>query len=407
MPLPLVPLLLAGVAVMALAGGRRRTGGRLNPTSGANKPLRTQLPPQQRDEAPLYPFESVMAVQEALLYLGYNPGAPDDAWGGKTRAALKSFQQSGFCPDCVATGEPTEVSLQILSRLAAQEREYIMACDPLLQDCPAGFLCFPVGDLFLCLPEWQNAPAMAQEAAEVESYGSSPVGAEIGPGGFREIVVAPDFSSAHIGGGWVLGTLDPWLKERMDAGELAMLNHWSTTMENILWNDPLNFWWSTLSSHHGPIEWQAAREGKLPGAPRLDYDINDMLSDMATDLWTDMKREPSLGAVVIAAAGMNVWGFQVILEFTVVPPYIVAGLALASAFMFVSGVASNILSDQHRDAMVVSSTWVWDAFLASHYARIGDQDILLSDIPVDSPAGDQIRTVVMKYISRFQRMEID
>jgi len=404
-----LPILLLGGAVLLVMGKKKRNpgakvSGGFGPVAGSNKPIREE--PQNPERG--YPFESTREVQEALTYKGYNPGEVDGKWGKKTTAALNQFKKKE------AKGKSKQVTLQKLSTGAAKKKVKIDGCDPLLQDCPEGQMCFDSRGHFVCLPVWQDTDgALRKETdAAVKVTNSSPAGYEFGPGGFREIAVSPDFKKVKIGGGFMIGKLDPYLRRQVKAGKLTTFNHWSQTLERIFWSDPNNFWVSALENTFGKgsridFGYMQQKYGKRGKA----YNLNEFLDDNWEAMKGVVKQDPVLGVAMPFTGLASVLTFHEAIAAGVfagtVGGGVLAGLALATVFVFTAAATSNILGINHRNSLIETATWAWGDFLDTYYARWGDKIIKLSDIPMNSPAADKIFTDVMRYIVRFQKMEVE
>ena len=105
-------------------------------------------------EAPLEPFDSVEQVQESIIATG-KPLKADGEWGPKSQAALDEFnEEKGFVKESekhVATPDSLrQLHVEAYKGTAAgmlsnpqTGQGTKLFCDPLLQDCPPGFACFP------------------------------------------------------------------------------------------------------------------------------------------------------------------------------------------------------------------------------------------------------------------------
>lgn len=68
----------------------------------------------------------IKAAQEMLVKLGYDPGEPDGAWGGKSRDALNAFQKEQGFKNTRRLGKGTLLALELISN-GAEKSALLMA----------------------------------------------------------------------------------------------------------------------------------------------------------------------------------------------------------------------------------------------------------------------------------------
>ncbi len=96
----------------------------------------------------------VMAAQEALAKLGYDPGTIDGAWGGKSRQALNAFQKAHGLKPTRRLGKGPALALE-LAASGAKPAPLPMADrigNTLILDVGARVFYSPEGDKILRLP---------------------------------------------------------------------------------------------------------------------------------------------------------------------------------------------------------------------------------------------------------------
>lgn len=206
-----------------MMGGKKKSG---RSTTPSDKKAEEAVLAIRKKENPIYPFEDVAQLQEALIAAGYKlpKYGADGKWGKETEVALQAFTKSGrrysgaFEPKAVY-GNEFSTGLNALAKAAAKDPSLLfrskdsgsrLYCNIIEFACPPGWECVPAfgpdqapsgwEDVGLCIPE------------ELIDIGHIPQPTDYVPGGFNEIFVDPKTKKVFIGGGWNFGTLHPWLR---------------------------------------------------------------------------------------------------------------------------------------------------------------------------------------------------
>ena len=164
---PLVPLALAGAAVVLLSSGKKRKKGGASGAFSYSPPSKASIPQIYGAGAPLPPAEAasqttwvdrqraLQAVSQVQFFAGdggsislcskCHPGDADGKPGKKTRAAVKAFQAiAGLNVDGEWDIEEDRAMHKILTAIS---QELPIECDPLV-GYPAPFACFTNADGF-------------------------------------------------------------------------------------------------------------------------------------------------------------------------------------------------------------------------------------------------------------------
>ena len=110
----------------------------------------------------------VMAAQEALAKLGYDPGTPDGAWGGKSRKALNEFQKAHGLKATRKLSKGPALALK-LAAAGAKPAPLPMADrvgNTLILDVGARVYYSPDGQKILRLPNGKTAKAKWEKKAD-------------------------------------------------------------------------------------------------------------------------------------------------------------------------------------------------------------------------------------------------
>lgn len=110
----------------------------------------------------------VMAAQEALAKLGYDPGTPDGAWGGKSRKALNAFQKAHGLKATRKLSKGPALALE-LAAAGAKAAPLPMADrigKTLILDVGARVYYSPDGQKILRLPNGKTAEAKWEKKAD-------------------------------------------------------------------------------------------------------------------------------------------------------------------------------------------------------------------------------------------------
>ena len=110
----------------------------------------------------------VMAAQEALAKLGYDPGTPDGSWGGKSRKALNAFQKAHGLKPTRRLGKGPALALE-LAAAGAKSVPLPMADrvgNTLILDVGARVYYSPDGQKILRLPNGKVIKAKWKKKAD-------------------------------------------------------------------------------------------------------------------------------------------------------------------------------------------------------------------------------------------------